>query len=219
MEFLKAILGDELYGTVKEKVDAYNGNESNADKVKLANLAGGEYVSKMKYDDIISQMTAKQTELDGANGLIAELKKTEKGNEELQAKISGYETQVSELEAELNEAKVKSALKVALLSEKATDIDYLTYKLEEKLKADGKTLELDDNENIKGIDDLMSGLKTQFSTQFETAGAGKVDVFDLEKGQSTKAITKAEFDKMGYKAKVELKANSPELYSSLKEGR
>lgn len=46
MEFLKEILGDDLYTQVETKL---KGN----DKVKLANLASGEYVSKSKYDDEI----------------------------------------------------------------------------------------------------------------------------------------------------------------------
>ena len=69
---------------------------------------------------------------------------------------------------------MKSALKVALLSEKALDIDYLTFKVNEKMKEQGKTLELDENENIKGWDDVISGLKTQFPTQFEKAGGGMI---------------------------------------------
>ena len=42
------------------------------------------------------------------------------------------------------------------------------------MKEQGKTLELDENENIKGWDDVISGLKTQFPTQFEKAGGGKI---------------------------------------------
>ena len=44
MEWLKEFLGDELYSQVEAKL---KGN----DKVKLANLASGEYVSKSKFDD------------------------------------------------------------------------------------------------------------------------------------------------------------------------
>ena len=40
MEFLKEILGEELYKQFEEKVNAYNGNEANKDKqIKLANLS------------------------------------------------------------------------------------------------------------------------------------------------------------------------------------
>ena len=176
MEFLKAILGEELFNQFMSKINEFNGNEENKDKqVKLANLSNGEYVSKLKYDDIAAQLTGKQTELESANGLIAELKKGTKGNEDLQGKITGYETQVADLQKQLAETKIKSAVKVALLSEKALDIDYLTYKLESKIKEENKALELDENDNIKGWKDLLDGLKTQFPTQFENAATKKVE--------------------------------------------
>ena len=64
-------------------------------------------------------------------------------------RIAYLEKRVSELQKELAETKIKGALKVALLSAKALDIDYLTYKVNEKLRGEGKTLEVDENENIK----------------------------------------------------------------------
>lgn len=184
MEFLKEILGEELYAQIAEKLNAYNGDEANKDKqIKLANLGSGEYVGKGKYDALQAQLDGKTTELDTANGLIADLKKGTKGNEELQGKITTYEGQIHQLQEQLQDTKIKSAIKVALLSEKALDVDYLTYKLETKLKEDGKTLELDDADNIKGWNDLASGLKMQFPTQFESAGKKKVDPFKLPEEQ------------------------------------
>lgn len=53
MEFLKEILGEELYAQVAAKLE---GNKT----VKLANLASGEYVSKAKYE---SDMQAKETRI------------------------------------------------------------------------------------------------------------------------------------------------------------
>ena len=42
MEFLKEILGEELYKQFEQAVNAYNGNEANKDKqIKLANLTEG----------------------------------------------------------------------------------------------------------------------------------------------------------------------------------
>lgn len=173
MEFLKEILGEELYAQFVEKINAHNGDEANKDKqIKLANLSTGEYVGKGKYEALDALLKGKETELTTANGLIAELKKGTKGNEELQGKIGEYETQVADLQAQLQETKIKSAIKVALLSEKAVDVDYLTFKLNEKLKEKGESLELDENDNIKNWDDKLSGLKTQFPTMFETKGDG-----------------------------------------------
>lgn len=175
MEFLKEILGEELFKQVTEKVNAHNGNEANRDKqIKVGNLGSGEYVSKAKHDALQALLDGKETELTTANSLIADLKKATKGNEDLQGKITGYETQVSDLQKQLAETKVKSALKIALLSEKVQDIDYITFKVNEKMKEQGKTLELDENENIKGWDDILSGLKTQLPEHFNKADNNKV---------------------------------------------
>lgn len=165
MEFLKAILGEELYTQFAEKLNAYNGDEANKDKqIKLANLGGGEYVGKGKYDALQALLDGKTTELDTANGLIAELKKGTKGNEELQSKITGYEGQVAQLQAELEKTKLENAIQLALRDAKAIDPDYLAYKLREKYKPEELTL--DENGKIKGIDEKLSGLKIQFPNQF-----------------------------------------------------
>lgn len=178
MEFLKELLGEELYSQIEARINEHNGNEANKDKqIKLANLGTGEYVGKGKYEALQELMNGKETELKSANDLIAELKKSTKGNEELQGKIGSYETQIADLQAQIQETKIKSAVKVALLSEKAVDVDYLTYKLNEKLKENGETLELDENDNIKGWDDRLSGLKTQFPNMFEAKGNNGMQVF------------------------------------------
>ena len=217
MEFLKEILGEELFNQVAEKINAHNGNEANKDKlIKLANLGGGEYVGKGKYDALNDLLTGKQTELDTANGLIADLKKASKGNEEMQGKISGYETQVQQLQAQLQETKIKSALKVALLSEKALDIDYLTFKVNEKLKEQGKSLELDENENIKGWDDIRDGLKTQFPKQFESAkGSGKVEAFQLPEQDQKNNMTRSDLMRKPYAERAEFAKNNPEAYKEI----
>ena len=201
MEFLKAIFGDKTlnYDDFVQAINAHNGNEANKDKlIKLANLASGEYVSKMKHEDIVQQLSGKQTEIDTANGLIAELKKASKGNEDFQTKI-------------------KSALKVGLLAEKCNDIDYVTYCMEKKLKEQGKTLELDENEGIKGWDELLSGMKTQLPLQFDsTSWKPIIEPNTLPTGthnQST--VTKEQFDKMGYQSRLKLKQEQPDVYAQM----
>lgn len=183
MEFLKELLGEELYKQIESKINEYNGNEANKDKqIKLVNIGTGDYVSKAKHDALQALLTGKETKLNTANDLIEQMKKDTKGNEDLQGKISAYESEKAQLQQELAETKVKSALKVALMSEKVLDVDYLTYKVNEKLKEQGKVLELDETEKIKGWDDILSGLKTQFPTQFETVRGKKVETIPLPKG-------------------------------------
>ena len=222
MEFLKEILGDDLYKQIEEKVNAHNGNEANKDKqIKLGNLGSGEYVGKGKHDSEIeklnSLLTGKDTELQTANKLIADLQKATKGNEEMQGKFTEYQNQVAQLQKQLAETKINAALKVALLSEKAMDVPYMTFKINEKLKGEGKTLELDENENIKGWDNILSGLKTQFPTHLEKANGGiRVDANPLPKPDTNRpGVTREEFAKMGYQNRLKLKQEQPDVYAEL----
>lgn len=219
MDWLKEILGDELFSKVSEKVNAHNGNEANKEKqIKIANLASGEYVGKGKYDALQTLLNGKTNELDTANGLIAELKKGTKGNEELQGKINSYEGQVKQLQEQLQETKIKSAIKVALLSEKAVDVDYLTFKLESKLKDENRTLELDENDNIKGWNDMISGLKTQFPSQFENQFAKKIDEHKLEEQNEDHTVTRADILKMPYDERAKFYNENKETYEELMKG-
>lgn len=186
MEFLKEILGDALYAQFEQAMNAYNGNEANRDKqVKLANLSTGEYVGKGKYDALQAQLDGKDTELTTANNLIAELKKGTKDNEELQGKITGYETQVATLQAELAKTRLDNAIQLALRDAKAVDPDYLAYKLHEKYKPEELTL--DENGKVKGMDEKLSGLKNQFPNQFEASGTKKIIENKLDEGEPEEA--------------------------------
>ena len=115
MDFLKEILGEELFAQLAEKVNAHNGNEANkSNQIKIGNLGGGDYVSKAKHDSLQALLDGKTAELDTANGLIAEFKKSEKGNEALQGKITAYETQIGQLQAQLEQTQVDAEIKVVL---------------------------------------------------------------------------------------------------------
>ena len=56
MEFLKDILGEDLYKQVSDTVNAYNGKPENKEKqVKIADLGSGQYVDKGKYDTAVAE--------------------------------------------------------------------------------------------------------------------------------------------------------------------
>lgn len=219
MDFLKEILGEELYSQFAEKINAYNGNEENKDKqIKLGNLASGEYVGKGKFDSLQALFDGQKTELETANNLIADFKKNTKGNEELQNKIADYNTQVAKLQAELLETKINSALKVSLLAESCDDIDYVSWKIRENLKEQGKILELDESENIKNWNDLLSGVKTQLPAHFSSGTNGRkvLDGGKLPDGDNqNNGITKAEFFRKSYAERAKFARTNPEAYASI----
>lgn len=205
---LQDLLGEELYQQVQAKLDAVNANEPDKLKhVRYADLSEGNYVGKGKYDALQEALNGKDAEITNANNLIAELKKASKGNDEMQQKFTEYEAENARLQTELQETKIKSAIKVALLSEHAVDVDYLTFKLNEKLKEKGETLELDENDNIKDWEERVSGLKTQFPSMFESAGKDGYQVLgnnrlpDGDNDRNTEPQSLAEALKMQYETK------------------
>lgn len=144
-----------------------------------------------------------------AQNLIADFKKSAKGNEEMQSKITNYEAQIKTLNEELANAKLESAIKVGLLEAKATDIDYMTFKLKEKGE-----LELDEQGNIKGWDDKLAGLKTQHPTHFESSQEKKYEERKLPEGKPEGPLTKEDILKMTYKQRDILQREKPDVYEN-----
>lgn len=218
MEFLKEILGEELYKQFEQAVNAYNGNEDNKDKqIKLANLTEGGYVSKDKYTSLETDLSGKTSELEKANGLIEELKKSTGKDEGLQQKITDYETEIEKLKKENETLKTDNALKFALAAAGAVDVDYLVFKAKEKGE-----IKLGDDGKIKGEADLISGLKTQHPSMFgasnnqqQNNNNRKVLENNLPGGDNNKTVTKEQFLAMGYAERLKLKQENPELFKQL----
>jgi len=165
----------------------------------------------IRYGKLKTEHDSKLAELTEANNLIAEFKKNSKGNEGLQQKITDYEGQVAQLQAELQQTKLDAAIKVELLSSKALDVDYLTFKLKEKGE-----LELDEQGKIKGWDDKLAGLKTQFPTQFESAGGKKYEEHKLPDNQDGDgAITKETLLRKPYAERMKFYNENPEAYKNV----
>ena len=169
----------------------------------------------IRYGKLKSEHDTLTQQYSQANALIDQLKKDTKADEELQGKITSYETQVQSLQEQLAETKLKSALKVALLSEKAEDVDYLTFKLESKLKDENKKLELDENENIKGWKDIISGLKTQFPNQFGKTADKKIIENKLPNNSDDKVLTKSDILKMPYTERAKFQSENPTEYETI----
>ena len=182
MEFLKSILVDDLYKQVEEAVNAYNAKDENKDDpLKLVDLRSGEYVSKDKHSDATRERDGYKSQLSEAQKLIAELKKNG-GAEDQKQKIAEYEARIKELEGELQQQKVESALRAALVDAKATDPDYIAFKVKEKGE-----IKLDENGKIKGIDDTISALKTQYPQHFSSESGKRIEENKLPQGDGGNA--------------------------------
>lgn len=186
-----------LNGMKENKI--YTASEENLD-VRYGKL-------KVDHDNLTAEHE-KSTEL------IAELQKQTKDNEGIQNQITEYQAQIQTLQEEALKVKTESALKIGLLSAgaKPSDIDYLMFKMEHD--GDWKP-ELSDDGQIKGLDDKLKGLKTQFPAQFETSSNKIIDEKKLDKQNGKDDVTADEFRKMGYQQKNQLFNENPELYRKL----
>lgn len=148
-----------------------------------------------------------------ATKLIDELKKSNTGNEDLQNKVSTYETQITALKQENEELKIESSLRFALKDAGAVDVDYLVFKAKEKGE-----IKLDDDGKVKGIDSIVDGLKTQIPGQFEAKKQNKVEERRLPgREEGNGEITKEEFFKKPYNERVQFKNDNPEQFAKFTE--
>lgn len=146
MEFLKEILGEELYAQVAAKL------EGNKD-VKLANLASGEYVSKSKYDD---ELAVKEKR-------IQELADTIKNFEgvdvkQLQADVENWKTKYSQ---DLESARLESAIKLAIAKSGTRSEKALMGML------DKDAIKIDKDGKITGLDEQIEAIKKSDGFLFE----------------------------------------------------
>lgn len=171
----------------------------------------------VRYSKLKEQHDALTKQHDESLKLIDDLKKATEGQEDVQTQIKGYQDKMTELEAQLVAERTESALKVALLASgvKASDIDYIMFKC--KSDSDWKPV-LDDNGDIKGMEDKIKGLKTQYPNQFESSTKKKVDENKLPEDNDDKnKISQEDFNKMGYQERLKVYQDNPDLYKELSE--
>ena len=167
----------------------------------------------VRYGKLKTDHDGKLKELTEAQNLIAELKKSNKGNEDLQSKVTGYEQRIQQLEAELEQTQIDSAINVGLLAAgvKPDDVDYVTF----KLKSKGEELVRDENGKIKGWDDKVAALKTQLPAQFESASSKKYEEHKLPDGDGNgDALTRESILKKPYAERMKLFSENPEAYKT-----
>lgn len=164
---------ESLLNELKEN-NIYFSNEENLD---------------IRYGKLKTDMEEKNKLYEEAQKHIEELSQGVKSSEELKTKQLEYEQRIKALEAENQEIKVSSSLKQALLKEKATDIEYLTYKIKNEYQNSKTPLKFDTNGNLKGLDEIIDTVKKQHINLFETQAITKdVEVLNVGKGDNSSEI-------------------------------
>lgn len=159
MDFLKEHLGDELYNKVTEKL---KGN----DKVKLANLASGEYIGKDKFTAAESAKKELEGQLKERDTQLETLKKAAGDNETLKAEIAKLQeantTAQTDFDTKLKAAKLDYQLEARLMKEGAINTKAV------KALLDSSIISLD-GENLIGLDEQLKTLKEKEKWAFTEA--------------------------------------------------
>lgn len=144
---------------LKELIEKHTA-EGKTDIDAVMNAVKEEFPKHAVPKDVYNEQAEK---LKVANSTLDTLKKSNKDNEELQNELKTYKDKVSQLEAEAKETAKKQTIKDALINAKATDVDYLMYKL--------GNLEEDDSGKIKDLDQKIKDLQVNLPNFFESAEA------------------------------------------------
>ena len=196
----KQNIDEELIKTIMEEMKANNiftASEENLD---------------VRYGKLKNQHDTASKQLKEANELIATLKQSTEGQEDLQKKVTDYETQIATLQAQLEETQIDADVHVELLAAgvKPDDIDYVMF----KLKAKGK-LERGEDGKIKDMDDKIAALKTQLPAQF--TGESKKNILENKlpsEHENGDAITKENLLKKPYAERMKIFNENPEAYKN-----
>ncbi|MGT2755379.1 phage scaffolding protein [Streptococcus ovis] len=141
---------------LKELIEKHTA-DGKTDIDAVMNAAKEEFPKHAVPKDVYNEQAEK---LKVANSTLDTLKKSNKDNEELQNELKTYKDKVTQLEAQAKESAKQQTIKDALTNAKATDVDYLMYKLGE--------VEVDENGAIKDLENKIKDLQTNHPTFFQT---------------------------------------------------
>ena len=172
-------------------------------------FTAGEENLDIRYGKLKTDYESLKTQHGESTALIEQMKKDGADNAALQTQITDYEARIAQLEHDLTQAHIDSALQLALRDAKGLDLDYLAFKVKEKGE-----LSLDKDGKIKGLDDAITALKTQYPTQFAAQGKPKVKETKLPQSEEGQTLTRSDILKMPYAKRQELVESDPETYNN-----
>lgn len=164
-----------------------------------------------KVDSLKEQLNTANEEIANRDKQIKDLQAKAGDNEELNNQLQEYKDANANYEQKIKDVQLNKAIEVALAKENAI-------KPEQVIKLiDTDKLEVDDNGNVKGLDDYMGNFKEENSHLFEQPKPTGNSPVDGSNPTGNDGITQEQFNKMTYSQKVELKNSNPDKFYQLTE--
>jgi hypothetical protein len=160
----KELLGEEL----NEKVKAVLKEKGKT--LLIDDPKEPAYIPKSRFDEVIQKKNELKTQTGELSGQLEDLKKAAKGNEKLLEKIEELQSKNSEWEKKHNNSILESAIKYVALQEKAKDPTDLLHYL------DKSKLQIDEQGNVKGLDEQLKSIKEKKSYLFDSGEPQKPSI-------------------------------------------
>lgn len=170
------------------------------------------YVPKSRFDEVNEAKKHSIKLVEERDAQIAKLKESEGASEELKKQIALLQADNQKAQEDLKRVKLDNAVANALREAGAWDakavMPYLT------------VTELEEDGTVKGLADQLKALKESenhsflFKMEKKSEPVNPVGATPSKGGKQT-GMTKEEFNKMSYKARVELFNNDRELYDQM----
>ena len=161
--------------------------EENAD-IRLGKLKG-------EHESVRQQLEAAQQKI-----AALEADKAEKMDE--------MHRQLEAAQAALQKSRMDAAIHIALMRGGASDIDYMTWVLQQK----GDALTLDDKGNIDGWENTLASLKKKYPNQFEASGKKNIIENRLPDQEGHAPLSRSEILKKPYAERQKIFEENPEAF-------
>lgn len=154
IDFLKPVLGDELFTQVSDKLSGATG-------ITLANIADGSYVPKAKFDDERTKAKNLTTQVNDLTQQLADAQKNAGDVDALNQQITKLTQDVTDRDNKLASLSTDYDIKDALRAAKARDVD-IVFGLLDRSKITSK------DGKLNGVDEQVKAIRESKGFLFES---------------------------------------------------
>lgn len=175
LEFLKPILGEELFAQVVAKLEG-------VDNLRLVNAADGSFVSKEKMEQLTHANNDYKKQIAELNKKLGDMQTSAASADELKKQLSDAQASIAAKEAEIREQSLKFRVKDAVRESRARNADLV-------LRSIDMSKISEDNGNLIGLSDQLEALKKSDGYLFadEPGQSGGVDPHQEPSGEKPSA--------------------------------
>lgn len=154
IDFLKPVLGDELFTQVSDKLSGATG-------ITLANIADGSYVPKAKFDEERTKAKNLTTQVNDLTQQLADAQKNAGDVDALNQQITKLTQDVTDRDNKLASLSTDYDIKDALRAAKARDVD-IVFGLLDRSKITSK------DGKLSGVDEQVKAIRESKGFLFES---------------------------------------------------